>query len=147
MAKDFIGNRQDANAKNGRIYTLPDTTFSIRNYGIAQTGIIDQLSECLPVRVETDLNYESPQIGILSEVRPTPMKLQLTVAVSGLKEGERYTLFKYNNETVVPTSHFSSHKDKAVLAIDFVKDKEKDTFVLKETILSNEKVIYRAVRV
>jgi len=110
-------------------------------------GIVDELKECLDVRVETDVNYESPQIGILSEVRPTPMKIVLTVTVSGLKDGEKYTLFKYNDETKVPAANFAQHRDNAVMAIDFVKQDGKDTYMMTESIMSDQKAIYRAVRV
>ena len=81
VAKDFMGNREEANDPNGNIYTLPKREFTTRNYGIAQTGIYDEKSECLNVTLTTNVNNEDPQIAIHSEVRPTPMAINLVSCI------------------------------------------------------------------
>ncbi len=61
--KDFIGTREDANAKNGDVYTLPASSkLTCYNYGVAHTSVVDQNADLLPVRLETSVNYESPEI-------------------------------------------------------------------------------------
>eukprot|EP01037_Dinobryon_pediforme_P013293 gene13293-13404_t len=133
VAKDFVGTRKEANSKTGALYTLPQTkSTTVGNYGIAHTGIFDEHSECLPLRVETDVNYESPQIGIKSDTRPSPMAIQLTVT--------------YKDEAAVPSSNFTAHSEKAVKTISISKTGGQDYFVFTETIMSDEKAIYRAVR-
>ena len=147
VAKDFVGTRKEANSKTGALYTLPQTkSTTVGNYGIAHTGIFDEHSECLPLRVETDLNSESPQIGIKSDTRPSPMAIQLTVTVSGLQDGVQYLLLKYKDEAAVPSSNFAAHLEKAAKSISFSKTGGLDYFVFTETIMSDEKAIYRAVR-
>ena len=117
------------------------------NYGIAHTGIMDESNECLSVRVETSVNYESPQIGVLSNTRPAPMAVDLTVTVTGLRDGEKYTLLKFDDETKVPSSNFAAHQKDAVRAIDFQKQSGgSDSYVLKESITTDQKAIYRAFR-
>ena len=156
VAKDWIGGRVEANDPNGPIYTLPKRTIenkeknitAIRNYGIAQTGIIDLNNECFPITVATDKNYEFPQIGRLSEVRPEAMALELTVTVSELDASQTYVLYRYDDEEKVPNSNFNSYANQAFSRI-FLNSKNIDaasgTFTMKESIMSNQKVVYRCV--
>jgi len=148
---DWIGNRQTANDPNGLLYTLPQrkvqnsnsTITLVRNYGIAQTGILDEDSECLPIVIKTDKNYENPVIKVLSEQRPEPMPLILTITVSNLHIGEKYNLYKYNDEKMIPTKNFNANKDKAIATHTFVASTSE--YTITENIMSDNKVIYRAV--
>jgi len=72
------------------------------------------------------------------------MELILGVIVSGLQEGEEYKLYRYSDERVVPVSSFNAESMNATMVYDIVGDYT-GTFVMSEKILSDEKVIYRAV--
>lgn len=140
--KDFIGTRQKANDKRGAVYTVPDKTY---NYGIAHTGILldsGVASQMANVRVDTSVNYEDPEIGVRSEERPAPMELTLTVTVTGMENGVAYKLYKYVDETKVPTSKFNQQSANAVATFDIVGP----TYKMTEKIMSDQKTIYRAVK-
>lgn len=141
--KDFQGTRRSANAKNGPIYTLPS---GVSNYGIAHLGPVDEGNDLLPVRVETDKNFETPEIGRRSNDRPAANEVQLTVVVSGLEFGESYKLYMYNDENVVPTSSFNANAGVSVNSwnIEAVAGTNEATVVM--TILSSDKAIFRCVR-
>lgn len=145
IVKDWMANREEANDPKGHIYSLPKRGLTIRNYGVAQTGIIDVKKECLAVSVATDKNYEQPQIMNKSDKRPTPMPLTLTVTVHGIEEGVDYVLYRYDDEKVVPEHSFNEHKANAKESIQFRGDAT-GTYQLIQNIMSNEKVIYRAVK-
>jgi len=144
--KEVQGNRQQANAKGGPIYMINNEP-KVGNYGNAQTGIVDRDGDCLPILIETNLNYEDPQIGIKSEVRPEAMPLTLTVTVSGLQAGVSYKLYKYNDESLIPEAHFNEHaRAHAISAVDITAKEGQTDYRFEERIMSNQKVIYRAVR-
>lgn len=113
------------------------------NYGIAIAGVMDTNGETLPVRIDTNLNYEAPEIK--GGTRPAASPLTLTVTVSNLQPGVAYKLYKYTSFANVPTSAFNANATKAAKAID-VQISTGNAFKLTETILSNEMAIYRAVR-
>ena len=137
----FQATRRQANAKTGRIYSLPD---AVRDYGIALTGIADKDRETVPVRVATSVNYESPHIGKHSNRRPRPMALTLIVTVSGLNAGTVYNLYRYDSMDRVPNTAFNHHKSAASQSWTFTATGA--TYTLTQRIQSNDKVIYRAVR-
>ena len=117
---DFMGDRHDANSKTtGFVYTLPAVT-EYGNYGITHTGPTDVDKVLLPVRVDTDVNYEKPEIKNRSEERPDAMELTLSITVSGLQSGVAYTLYRYRDETDVPTVDFNANSEKAVEKVVFV---------------------------
>jgi hypothetical protein len=105
-------------------------------------------NECFPITVATDKNYEFPQIGRLSEVRPEALALELTVTVSELDASQTYVLYRYDDEEKVPNSNFNSYANQAFSRI-FLNSKNIDaasgTFTMKESIMSNQKVVYRCV--
>ena len=153
--KDFPATRQDANTKvAGKVYSLPISSHTTCfNYGISHTGVIDANNETLPIDMATSVNYESPEIQVHSEARPKPMALVLTTTVRQLEANRNYVLYKYNSETSVPTSDFNSQASMASTATRFTCCTYSDsgvfkdnTFTVTETILSDQKVIYRAVR-
>lgn len=99
----------------------------------------------LPVRVDTDVNYEKPEIRNRSEERPEAMELTLTVTVSGLQAGIAYILYRYNDETDVPTVDFNGKASKAIEKINFTASSS--TYTAKPVVInSDQKVFYRAVR-
>lgn len=136
----FQATRKQANAPTGPIYSLAD---AVRDYGIALTGIADRDQETLPVRVATNFNYESPQIGHHSDARPTPMPLTLTVTVSGLQAGTAYNLYRYDSVGSVPNTAFNQHESAASQSWTFTATGP--TYTLTQAIQSKNEVIYRAV--
>lgn len=142
--KDLKGTRRTANEKNGNVYTLPAFP-SVYNYGIAHKGPVDEDNDLLPVRVDVSDNFEDPSIKNRSEERPEPMPLELTVTVSQLQIGIACRLYRYADENKVPTSRFNANAPAAVEVVDIVLT-EGSTYSFMTNILSNQKVIYRAVR-
>lgn len=107
----FLKNRKEANLPKGNLYSLLDlpkyqTPPDKQNYGIAITGVEDELDETLPVRVSTSANYEAPFIASDSNKRPTPMAIKLTIHVSGLDPSKTYHVYHYTDEKEVPRKHF-----------------------------------------
>jgi hypothetical protein len=141
---EIQGTRMDANAQNGNVYTI-NSDASVGNFGILHSGVADENKDTLPVRVTTNLNYESPDIKPMSNVRPAAMALKLTVQVSGLINGTTYKLYRYDDETVVPTSKFNAASSKSGATSRTIVATGA-TFTVNEDITSDQKVIYRAVR-
>ena len=54
----FYAARAQANSPDGPVYSLSNDG---TNYGIAITGVIDLNGDTLPVRIDTNLNYERPK--------------------------------------------------------------------------------------
>ena len=142
--QNFQGSRQEANAPNGNIYTLPSSK-TTANYGIAHTGVTDETGELLPVSIQTSENYEDPVIKNRSEDRPAAMPLKLTVTVRNLVNGVDYVMYRYNAETSVPTSAFNKNSKSASQTYTF-KGTAAGTYTVTESIMSSDKVIFRAVR-
>jgi hypothetical protein len=134
--------RQQANAKTGNIYSLANDG---SNYGIAITGVADTDHETVPVRIATNVNYESPQIANGSSKRPAPMPLTLTVTVSGLHPGVAYNLYRYDSMASVPNSAFNANASRASQKLSFTASSTSYTITLN--IQSGDEVIYRAVPV
>ena len=121
----------------------PKETFCPHNFGITQSGVLDEDNVTLPVRVDVNANYEKPEIEVQSEVRPPPMALRLTVTVSNLVAGIAYTLYRYADETLVPVKNFNALHTNAVSSWNF--SGTSFPFVIVQNIMSDEKVFYRAV--
>ena len=141
-ADDFQATRVEANAKDGNIFSLPNTA---SNYGTAITGIVDLNGDTLPVRVDTNVNYEKPVIKDGSNKRPSPMPLALKITISKLEPGVLYHLYRYNTLSSVPASYFNAHASSAYKSWQFSIDSG-STYTLKEVIQSDEIAIYRAVK-
>lgn len=146
--KEFQGTRRQANAENGQLYTLCDET-RIGNFAIAHLGVTDENGFSVPVRLESSFSDEVPEIAYLSNTRPEPMPTVLSVYVRNLTEGKSYNLYKYANETIVPTSKFNSNAHLAsatwtVLAPDGIAPSD-ELLVLKDSVLSSDRVLYRCV--
>jgi hypothetical protein len=73
------------------------------------------------------------------------MALELTVTVHDTEEGVEYILYKYDDEMLVPDSDFNEHKARAKESWQFTGTAIK-TFEITQNIMSNEKVIFRAVK-
>jgi len=136
----FQASRQQANAKNGPLYSI---TNDASNYGIAITGIADLKGETFPVRVDTDLNYEHPDIAEGSDDRPAPMPLTLTITVSGLTPNTPYTLYRYNTLESVPDSDFNDHPSYQQWPVEIASG---TSYVMTQQISSDEIAVYRAVK-
>jgi hypothetical protein len=142
---DIVGNRKEANSRCGPVYTLPNDPM-IGNYGIATIGPIDENNELLPVRVNININYESPEIGRNSNARPLPMTVDVTITISELLPNVPYKLYKYGDQNDIPKSSFNQFKNQAVMIWDIeISDNDDTTVVIYDTILSSDKAIYRAV--
>jgi hypothetical protein len=136
----FQATRQQANAKNGNIYSLASDG---SNYGIAITGVIDQDHETVPVSVATNVNYEKPAIKNGSNARPSPMPLTLTITVTGLQPGTLYYLYRYDSMSNVPNSAFNANASQA--SEKWTIEAMSSTYSTTENIESSDEAIYRAV--
>ena len=150
---DFIGTREEANDPKGSVYSLPYSShLTCFNFGVAHTGIIDDDKDTQRVVLATNVNYEDPEIKNRSDERPAAMPVTLTISVEGLQTGVKYNLYRYNDENTVPTSSFNKNSVFAAkTAITCCSSSDYgvfngSTFVMHQSIMSNEKVIYRAVR-
>lgn len=147
--KDFQKTRQDANKRTGEVYALPLSSPNkpyAGNFGIAHSGIIDDDKTTFPIHIETNVNFESPQIGRKSDVRPDSMELNLKITISNLTAGIKYNLYKYNDVSNVPTSMFNSLSNKYSSMIPISVNEGETTYTMTEIIQSNEEVIYRCVK-
>ncbi len=136
----FAATRPQANAPGAPLYSLPS---SVRHFAIALTGVTDPAHETLPVRVSTNVNYETPHIQNGSNVRPASMPLTLTVTVSGLHPGTAYTVYRYDSVAAVPTTAFNS--DAAAAAQSWHFTAGAGTYSLSQVVRSDDQVLYRAV--
>jgi hypothetical protein len=137
----FTRTRAQANLKTGPVYSLPLNT---KNYGVAFTGVKDTYRETVPVRITTSTNAELPSIANGSNTRPASQVVTLTVTVSGLVPGKAYKLYRYNSMAAVPDGSFNANAAKAG-SVWPIKITSGSTYVLKQTITSNQSVAYRAV--
>ena len=138
----FQANREQANSPTGSIYSLSNAT---ANYGMAITGVMDLNGDTLPVRLDTNVNFEEPKIVPNTSEKPAPMPITLTVTVSNLQPGVLYNLYGYNNMTQVPHSGFNANAAKAFKKWQF-KAVTGTTYHLTEDIQSDEVAVYRAVK-
>lgn len=115
-----------------------------QNYGIAITGIMGE-EETVPVRVSTSLNYEAPCIGKNSNKRPAPMKIDLTVTVSGLKPGKKYKLFCYPDESLVPVKDFIKNSKKKFLFREITVGTGSVYSTTIKSFSTDKKAFFRAV--
>lgn len=138
----FQANRRQANAKNGAIYSLSNRG---PNYGIAITGVIDLDGDTLPVRLETNVNDETPSIIKGSDTRPQPMPITLKITISGLEPGVKYHLYRYNHVNLVPHSNFNGHASQASEKWS-IQIASGNSYTMTQQINSNEMVFYRAVK-
>ena len=136
----FQASRSEANRREAP-YSLNNNA---ENYGIAITGIMDSQKVTVPVRVKTNLNYESPEISDGSSERPAPEALSLTVTVSNLTIGVEYNLYRYDDFEDVPTSKFNKHSSSASQSWK-IQVESGSTFNLIDNRMSNQISIYRAV--
>jgi hypothetical protein len=137
----FQRSREQANAPSAPWYSLPDYG---KNFGAAITGVMDEDNETVPVRVTTSANDEIPQIARGSNRRPTPDPLTLTVTVSGLRNGEKYVLYRYSTLGTIPDVAFNAHAGQASGRWSFVGTPS-GSYVITEHIMSDDVAAYRAV--
>jgi hypothetical protein len=132
--------RQEANAKNGPVYSL---LVSPDHYAIALLSVYDDDDVTLPVNLKTSVNTELPQIGEGKDTPPTAKPLTLTVLVSGLTSGSAYNLYLYNDFSNVPEKNFNS----TPYTQKFAFTASGDTYTMTHAIMSNETAVFRAVPV
>jgi hypothetical protein len=146
---DFDGfqlTREEANNPNGPVYSLLKCPNSgqIPNYGIAFLGIEDDENVTFPVKVATNLNYESPEIKDGSDAAPTPSRLTLTITVENLASSSVYNLYFYDDFTKVPTKDFNANANLAKTKF-VIHTQEAGSYTLQTSIMSNDIAIFRAV--
>ena len=134
-------NRAQANSPSGQWYSL---TNDADTFAIAILGVKDLDGDTIPVRVDTNVNYEFPEIVDGSNVMPAPMPLTLTVTVTIPNTSLAYNLYRYNNLTLVPESMFNANAGHAVQQW-LIPAHSGSTFVITQNIMSNEVAAYRAV--
>lgn len=138
----FQANRKQANSKNGTIYSLSNNG---TNYGLAVTGVMDLHGDTLPVRVDTNVNYEKPEIKDGTTIPPSPMPLTLTITVSNLEPHVSYILYRYKDFNLVPHSNFNAQSENASEKWN-IQINAGSTFIMTEEIQSNDIAVYRAVK-
>ena len=139
---DFQATRAQANSQDGPVYSLGNDAY---NYGIAITGVMDPNGDTLPVRIDTNLNYEQPQIAKNSSTRPKPMPLLLTVTVSGLDTYTPYNLYRYNSIDKIPTDRFNTQARNASQSWQ-IQVETGTTYTMQVPIMSDETAAFRCVR-
>lgn len=137
----FQRDREQANAKNGPIYSLDDRA---KNFGVAVTGVVDNDHETLPVRVQTNVDYERPAMRQGETQRPASMPLVLTVTVSNLQPGQSYNLYRYDSFGAVPDGAFNANAKSASEHWQ-ITIASGSTYTLTEHIRSSDVAAYRAV--
>lgn len=160
--KEFQGNRRQANSANGLLYTLPNDP-SVGNCGISHTNVISSdASSLLPVKLETSMNYEKPEIGYLSNERPAAMDVEVTITISNIQTGVEYKLYKFNDERTVPTAQYNALSpaiavktwnlnlsNNQQISVKTIKDSKSGeditTLSVTDKIVSSDKAIYRCV--
>lgn len=137
----FQKTRAGANTKNGDVYSLPNTG---SNYGIVITGINDANKETVPVKVDTDVNYEDPEMKEGSDTRPASMAITLTISISNLIPNVKYNLYRYNSLASVPDSGFNSKPGSAYES--WVIESTTTTYQMTKKIQSDEVAAFRCVK-
>ena len=151
---------------------IPSSTggTSGKNYAYSIQGIQDRDHDCLPVSLRISsagasnpvdpiigFNYESPMIGTstignsYTNTGPDAFLVTLEATVSGLVAGNTYNLYIYSTSVTplpsrglnVPTSNFNAQANLASKTIAF--EASSDTFVVSETVLSTDTVVFRCV--
>jgi hypothetical protein len=156
--KDIQADRARAN-QSTRWYSLSKATptYGIAILGVKETG---NTKVTIPVSVTTNqsarcpvsssgatfLNYEFPSISNQSETQPISMPLELTVTVTVPDKTKEYKLYRFDDLSTIPTENFNQ------LGMLYAKktwtippNAKSNTFVIKETIDSNEVAAYRSV--
>lgn len=163
-----ILNRKYTNNNEYLKYTIPLHTKKVGNYGIAIKGLSSFFNNKIkvPISISVNKNYECPSTidhtedspyNILSNIRPEPISLILTISISKLVIGDTYCIYKFNDISKINYSdtniiNTSAASNNFNLSIDqqIYKDTSpyfftaKDiTFVFKDHIMSNEQAIYK----
>jgi len=140
----FAQSRKNADSKSAAVYSVNGSpTSDDPNFGIAITGIVDEDGFTVPTRVDTDKNYEKPEITDGSNTRPSAETIVLTVTASGLTVGTSYNMYQYNQMTNVPSSQFNGNAGQAFASWSFTATGS--TYVQSATIQSNQYAIFRTV--
>lgn len=142
--KDYLANRQVANAQHGNTYSLP--AYPITKYGLAITGVLDKYHETLPVRLTTNINYERPAIVNNTATRPKARPIKLTITLSSLQAGEHYNLYYYANQNDVPSEFFNKTSANAGILPWKTLSASGNTWTTSLTIKSSDKAFFRAVK-
>lgn len=106
----FQGNRRQANAPDGPVYTLRDTP---PNYGLAVEGVRDPEGVTLPVRLSTSLDGEGLENQAVLRRSPEPRPFTLTARVSIPDPTQAYVLYRYDAFDRVPLRNFNAAADQA----------------------------------
>lgn len=143
----FQATREAANAITAPIYSLSicNPSKKLYNYGIAIKGVKDLKGETLPVRVDTNVDYEAPPIADGYSERPAAVPIILTITVSRLQPNTRYVLYRYNQLDSVPESDFNAHAADALQHWD-IEITSGTTYTTTETIWSSDVAVFRAVK-
>jgi hypothetical protein len=139
----FQNTRKQANDKKANLYSLPNTA---SNYGLAISGIKDAKKETIPVRVDTSVNFESPEIGRNSDTRPASTAVTLTITITNTAtDSTSFVLYKYTSLSAVPDSDFAAHASSAA-SKQTLQIAKGASYVLTEVIQSSEVAVYRCVK-
>ena len=107
----------------------------MRITGVASTDTV------LPVQVIAALDNEPNEIEEGSTTRPASVRLPLTITVSGMAQGTKYKLYKYDDLKKVPTRQFHQEASKASNFWDI----DATCPTVTEVIRTDQVGVYRAV--
>lgn len=139
----FRKTRAAANDPDGSIYSLAKVG---RSYGVAITGVADRDGVTIPVRLETSVDSEIPEMKNRSDAPPPPTPLELTAVVTIPDRSQAYRLYLYDDFAEVPDAGFNQHADRAVRVWE-IPPGTGLRFEAMISILSNEVAVFRAVPV
>ena len=130
------------------IYSVSNNSNYDGNYGVAITGVegngVDTL---IPITIQTNPNYETPDIQNGSNRRPIASPITLNVNVSGMKDGEEYILLEYLHFRDLPkmdnfNQNIGHPVNKCIITTNGSTD---GNFTFTKNILSDQTTIYRAL--
>ena len=110
------------------------------NYGMRITGVSSTVAG-LSVQVIPALDNEPKEIEDGSTTRPDSVTLPLTITVSGMVEGTKYKLYKYDDFKKVPTNQFEHMASKAASVWNI----DANSPTITEVIRSDQVAVYRAM--
>jgi len=110
------------------------------NYGMRITGVVST-DPVLPVQVITALDNEPNEIEDGSTTRPASVRLPLTINVSGMAQGTKYKLYKYDDLKKVPTRQFNHEASNAAKVWDI----DATCPIITEVLRTDQVAVYRAM--
>lgn len=118
-------------------------------YVLLITGNVDPLGELLPFQLFSD-RPDEPDWGQQDGLNMSPVSLNFSALVSGLKVGKSYTLLRFDNYTKVPKNGFKNNIGTEDMKYVFTASSTSTTLssipILSQGVLSNGSYFYRCIQ-